>query len=232
ITYLVQNRLAESKALAQSASNEFGVPVMDLSALMTETMPDKVVDQKLIRKHTALPLFKRGNRLFVAVSDPTNVNALDEMKFATGLSLDPVLVEDHKLREAIDKYLDAQEQPLGGMDDADLDGVDIETSGDEGRDDNSTTPEQDDAPIVKYINKMLLDAIKTGASDVHFEPYEKTYRVRYRTDGVLHEVSRPAIRLAPRLSARLKVMSQLDISERRLPQDGRIKMKLSKTKAI
>lgn len=232
ITFLVQNKLADAKALAQSAATEFGVPVLDLTSMQMDNLPEKAVDEKLIRKHSVLPLYKRGNRLFVAMSDPTNISALDEVKFATGLSVEAVLVEDNKLRDAIEKYLNALEQPLGDMDDGDLADIDIEAADEASQDNTSTTPEQDDAPIVKYINKMLLDAIRTGASDIHFEPYEKTYRVRYRTDGILHEVSRPSIKLAPRLAARLKVMSQLDISERRVPQDGRIKMKLSKTKAI
>ncbi len=232
ITFLVQNKLADAKTLAQSAASEFGVPVLDLTSMQIDNLPEKAVDEKLIRKHSVLPLYKRGNRLFVAMSDPTNISALDEVKFATGLSVEAVLVEDNKLRDAIEKYLNALEQPLGDMDDGDLADIDIEAVDEDNQDNTSTTPEQDDAPIVKYINKMLLDAIRTGASDIHFEPYEKTYRVRYRTDGILHEVSRPSIKLAPRLAARLKVMSQLDISERRVPQDGRIKMKLSKTKAI
>src|SRR5690554_203005 len=232
ITFLVQNNLADAKALAQSAASEFGVPVLDLASMPLDNLPEKAIDEKLIRKHSVLPLYKRGNRLFVAMSDPTNISALDEIKFATGLSVEAVLVEDNKLRDAIEKYLNALEQPLGDMDDGDLADIDIERGDEDKNDSASTTPEQDDAPIVKYINKMLLDAIRTGASDIHFEPYEKTYRVRYRTDGILHEVSKPSIKLAPRLAARLKVMAQLDISERRTPQDGRIKMKLSKTKAI
>lgn len=232
ITYLTQNNLADSSKLAFSAAMEFGVSVLDLSAFMTEMMPDKVVDEKLIRKHNALPLYKRGNRLFIAVSDPTNIQALDEIKFNTGLSTDGILVDDAKLREAIDKYLESHDTTMGDLDDADLEGV--ETEGGEQEDDDGavTASDVDDAPIVKYVNKMLLDAIRGGASDIHFEPYEKTYRVRYRTDGILKEVSRPSIKLAPKISARVKIMAQLDISERRVPQDGRIKMKLSKTKAI
>ncbi|MBL3824581.1 MULTISPECIES: type IV-A pilus assembly ATPase PilB [unclassified Marinobacter] len=232
ITYLTQNNLADSSKLAFSAAMEFGVSVLDLSAFMPEMMPDKVVDEKLIRKHNALPLYKRGNRLFIAVSDPTNIQALDEIKFNTGLSTDAILVDDAKLREAIDKYLESHDTTMGDLDDADLEGV--ETEGGEQEDDDGavTASDVDDAPIVKYVNKMLLDAIRGGASDIHFEPYEKIYRVRYRTDGILKEVSRPSIKLAPKISARVKIMSQLDISERRVPQDGRIKMKLSKTKAI
>ena len=232
ITYLVQNNLAESGGLAYSAAMEFGVSVLDLSAFLPEMMPEKVVDEKLVRKHNALPLYKRGNRLFIAVSDPTNIQALDEIKFNTGLSTDAILVDDSKLRAAIDKYLESQDTTMGDLEDADLEGV--ETEGNEGEDDDGavSATDVDDAPIVKYVNKMLLDAIRGGASDIHFEPYEKIYRVRYRTDGILKEVSRPSIKLAPKISARVKIMAQLDISERRVPQDGRIKMKLSKTKAI
>ncbi|NWN91357.1 type IV-A pilus assembly ATPase PilB [Marinobacter adhaerens] len=232
ITYLTQNKLADSSKLAFSAAMEFGISVLDLSSFLPEMMPEGVVDERLIRKHNALPLYKRGNRLFIAVSDPTNIQALDEIKFNTGLSTDAILVDDAKLRAAIDKYLESQDSTLGDLDDGDLEGVDTGGDGDE-QDDEAVVPsEVDDAPIVKYVNKMLLDAIRGGASDVHFEPYEKTYRVRYRTDGILKEVSRPSIKLAPKISARVKIMAQLDISERRVPQDGRIKMKLSKTKAI
>ncbi|OZG70507.1 type IV-A pilus assembly ATPase PilB [Hahella sp. CCB-MM4] len=231
VSYLVQNQLADPKQLAYSASAEFGVPVFDLDSVSTEQIPEKIVEEKLIRKHHALPLFKRGNRLFIAVADPTNLQALDEIKFHTGLSTDAVLVEEDKLSSSIERYLDSQEQPLGDFDDGELGDIDIEAGDDTDRDDDASS-DQDDAPIVKYINKMLLDAIKSGASDIHFEPYEKTYRVRFRTDGILHEVSKPSIKLAAKLAARLKVMSQLDISERRVPQDGRIKLKLSKTKAI
>ncbi len=230
ISYLVENSIAKAKALAYAASHEFGVPVMDLNALQLDSQPDKIIDEKIIRKHNALPLFKRGTRLFVAVSDPTNIQALDEIRFHTGLNTDAIMVEDDKLRAAIEKYLDASDSAMEGMDDADLDGLEVDEGG--VKEDEDDRSEADDAPIVKYCNKMLLDAIKGGSSDIHFEPYEKTYRVRFRTDGILHEVSKPSIKLANKIAARLKVMSQMDISERRVPQDGRIKMKLSKTKAI
>ncbi|ERP89814.1 type II secretory protein GspE [Marinobacter sp. ES-1] len=230
ITYLTQNDLADSRRLAFSAAMEFGVSVLDLDAFAPEMLPEKTVDEKLIRKHNALPLYKRGNRLFVAISDPTNLQALDEIKFNTGLSTDSILVDDAKLRAAIDKYLESHDSTMGDLEDADLEGVETEAGDQE--DEKAVTAEVDDAPIVKYVNKMLLDAIRGGASDVHFEPYEKSYRVRYRTDGILKEISRPSIKLAPKISARVKIMAQLDISERRVPQDGRIKMKLSKTKAI
>jgi len=231
ITYLAQHEMADSAKMAFSAAMEFGVSVLDLDAFAPEMLPEKLVDEKLIRKHNVLPLYKRGNRLFIAVSDPTNIQALDEIKFNTGLSTDGILVDDAKLRVAIEKYLESQDTTMGDLDDADLE--DVETEGGDQEDDNAVTvSEVDDAPIVKYVNKILLDAIRGGASDIHFEPYEKLYRVRYRTDGILKEVSRPSIKLAPKISARVKIMSQLDISERRVPQDGRIKMKLSKTKAI
>ena len=232
ITYLTQNQLADSSKLAFSAAMEFGVSVMDLDSFLPEMMPDKVVDEKLLRKHNALPLYKRGNRLFIAVSDPTNIQALDEIKFNTGLSTDAILVDDAKLRAAIDRYLESHDSTMGDLEDADLEGVETEGGDHEDDDGSVSTTEVDDAPIVKYVNKMLLDAIRGGASDIHFEPYEKAYRVRYRTDGILKEVSRPSIKLAPKISARVKIMAQLDISERRVPQDGRIKLKLSKTKAI
>ncbi|WP_342630807.1 type IV-A pilus assembly ATPase PilB [Marinobacter alkaliphilus] len=231
ITYLTQNHLADSSKLAFSAAMEFGVSVLDLDSFLPDMMPEKVVDEKLVRKHNALPLYKRGNRLFIAVSDPTNIQALDEIKFNTGLSTDAILVDDAKLRAAIDKYLESHDTTMGDLDDADLEGVETE-GGDQDDDGAVSATEVDDAPIVKYVNKMLLDAIRGGASDIHFEPYEKIYRVRYRTDGILKEISRPSIKLAPKISARVKIMAQLDISERRIPQDGRIKMKLSKTKAI
>ncbi|NWO04717.1 MAG: Flp pilus assembly complex ATPase component TadA, partial [Alteromonadaceae bacterium] len=232
ITYLAQHEMADSARMAFSAAMEFGVSVMDLDAFAPELTPEKLVDEKLIRKHNALPLYKRGNRLFLAVSDPTNIQALDEIKFNTGLSTDSILVDDAKLRIAIEKYLESQDTTMGDLEDADLESVETD-SGDADEDgDNDQSTKLDDAPIVKYVNKVLLDAIRTGASDIHFEPYEKIYRVRYRTDGILKEVSRPNIKLAPKISARVKIMSQLDISERRVPQDGRIKMKLAKTKAI
>ncbi|WP_328186528.1 type IV-A pilus assembly ATPase PilB [Marinobacter sp. OP 3.4] len=232
ITYLVQNQLADSQKLAFAAAMEFGVSVLDLSSFTPEMLPEKLVDEKLVRKHNALPLYKRGNRLFIAVSDPTNIQALDEIKFNTGLSTDAILVDDAALRGAIDKYLESHDDAMGDLDDADLEGV--ETEGGEQDEDEGVVAatDVDDAPIVKYVNKMLLDAIRGGASDIHFEPYEKVYRVRYRTDGMMKEMSRPSVKLAPKISARVKIMAQLDISERRVPQDGRIKMKLSKTKSI
>ena len=231
--HLVNNGILDARTVARVASEEFGSPVFDLAALNLDSMPQKLVDDKLIRKHHTLPIAKRGNRLFLAVTDPTDLHALDEIKFNTGINTEAVLVEADKLRIAIDKYLNAQEETLGdalGGLDEDLDDLDIQGNNEAAAQDAAN--EADEAPIVKYINKVLLDAIKIGASDIHFEPYEKSYRIRFRTDGVLTEMSRPPVNLATRMAARLKVMSQMDISERRLPQDGRIKLKVSKTRAI
>jgi len=234
VQHLVGNGILDARTIARVASEEFGSPVFDLDSLNRESIPQKLVDDKLIRKHHILPLAKRGNRLFLAVTDPTDLHALDEIKFNTGTNTEAVLVEADKLKTAIDKYLNAQEETLGdalgGLDD-EFDDIDVQTV-DTNNTGGDNDAEADEAPIVKYINKVLLDAIKGGASDIHFEPYEKTYRVRFRTDGVLHEVSRPPVNLAYRMAARLKVMSQMDISERRVPQDGRIKLKVSKTRAI
>ncbi len=195
-------------------------------------MPIQLVSEKLIRKHHALPLFKRGNRLFIGVSDPTNLRALDEIKFHTALIAEPILVEEDKLARAIETSLDAQDTSMSDLMDSDLDNLDISTGEGEEHDAGVTEADVEDAPVVRFVNKVLLDAIKKGASDIHFEPYEKYYRVRFRQDGILYEIASPPISLAMRLAARIKVMSRLDVSERRVPQDGRIKMKLSKNRAI
>ncbi len=231
VSYLVQNKLASSRAVAEIAAEQFGVPYFDLSAVDKEHQPRDLVSEKLCRQHRVLPLYRRGNKLFIALSDPTNHQALTDVQFSTGISTEALLVEDDKLGDALDKFFDAGTSGMEELADVDLDGLDVEAVNDDA-DDAASGNDADDAPVVRFINKMLLDAIKGGSSDLHFEPYEKTYRVRFRTDGILHEVARPPIQLASRLSARLKVMAQLDISERRKPQDGRIKMKVSKTKAI
>lgn len=233
ITYIVQNRLTDARTIATAASEEFGVPVVDLDALSMDSLPKELVNEKLIRKHKSLPLYKRGTRLFVAVSDPTNLQALDEIKFNTGLITEAIVVAEDRLGILIDKFLDSHNQSFQQLDDADLDSLDIESGqpDDEGKG-VVTTDGAEDAPIVRFVNKILLDAIRLGASDIHFEPYEKAYRIRLRADGILKEVARPPVNLAGKIAARLKVMSQLDISERRVPQDGRIKLKLSKTRAI
>jgi type IV pilus assembly protein PilB len=234
VTHLVQNKLVSAKDIANSASEEFGTPLFDLSALDPESIPRAHVDEKLIRSNHAIPIFHRGNRLFVAVSDPTNRKGLDEIKFNTGISTEEILVDETKLSAFISAFLESQESNgLGdlGDDDVDLDMESVDEVGG-GKEEEDPGTAVDDTPVVRFINKMLMDAIRGGSSDLHFEPFEKAYRVRFRTDGVLHEVARPPVNLSPRISARLKVMSQMDISERRVPQDGRIKLKISKTKAI
>ncbi|MBB6522713.1 type IV-A pilus assembly ATPase PilB [Pseudoteredinibacter isoporae] len=233
VQYLVKRNIIAASAVASAAADEFGTPLIDLDAFAVDTAPKDVVDKQLIVKHSALPLYQRGNRLFLAMADPTNIRALDEIKFNTGMGTEAILVEADKLYLALERFVASAEDSLGDLGDMDddFDGLVLEEEG--GADlDSSDEEEVDEAPIVRFINKVLLDAIKGGASDIHFEPYEKAYRIRFRTDGVLHEVTKPPTALATRLAARLKVMSQMDISERRVPQDGRIKMRISKTKAI
>ncbi len=233
VQVLVREELADSRVIAELGAQEFGVPLFDLSALDPDTLPRDVVSDRLIRAHHALPLMKRGNRLFIAISDPTNLAALDEIKFQTGTTTEAVLVEEEKLATLIEQFLSSQEEDaFSGLDDADLEELDLEAGDSSQQDEVDPTSGADETPIVRFVNKMLLDAIRTGASDIHFEPYEKSYRIRFRTDGVLHEMARPPVNLGIRLAARLKVMSEMDISERRVPQDGRIKMRLSRNRAI
>ncbi len=232
VTYLVENKVLASSEIAAAACQEFGVPLFDLTAMEMDNAPVSLVDEKLIRQHHTLPLFKRGNRLFVAVSDPTNLQALDEIKFHTGISTETILVEEDKLSKAIDQALDSADTSMTDLLDEDLDNLEI-TGGDEDeKRDDSMDPDIDDTPVVRFVNKVLLDAINKGASDIHIEPYEKSFRIRFRQDGVLMEVATPPLTMATRLVSRLKVMSKMDIAERRKPQDGRIKMALSKKRAI
>ncbi len=232
VPYLVENKLISSKDIALAASQEFGVPVLDLSAMEIDIEVIKLVKNDLITKHHSLPIFKRGKRLYIAVSDPTNLQALDEIKFATQTNTEAILVEEDKLAKIIEKSLEEMEGGLGKMDDDELDNLDDLEVAEEGKNDSANDADIDDAPVVKFVNKVLLDAIKRGASDLHFEPYEKFYRVRFRIDGMLQEVAKPPLSLSGKLAARIKVMARLDVSERRVPQDGRIKLKLSKTKSI
>jgi type IV pilus assembly protein PilB len=234
VTQLVGSGAASARDIAVAAANEFGVPLFDLDAVNLDLETVRLVSDKLIAKHRCLPLFRRGKRLFLAVSDPTNLHAIDEIKFQTTLGIEAIVVEDDKLQRAIDKAIEqaeAQITPLTGDDDMDLESLEV-SGGDEQAEERIGRDEVEDAPIVRYVNKIMLDAIRRGASDIHFEPYEKIYRVRFRMDGVLKEIAQPPVQLAGKLSARLKVMSRLDIAERRVPQDGRIKMKLSKNRAI
>lgn len=231
IRYLVANKLINSKALAYQASQEFGVPFFDLDAIDFRRLPINLVSEKLIRKCHALPLFARGKTLFVAVSDPTDFRALDDIKFHSRLNPEAILVEEDKLIKAIEASLEAADTSMTDMLDEDLENLDI-TGGEEDNAKADVNSDIDDAPIVRYVNKILLDSIKQGVSDIHMEPYEKTFRIRYRSDGILRQVASPPPSIANRLVSRLKVMSKMDIAERRVPQDGRIKMTLSKNRAI
>jgi type IV pilus assembly protein PilB len=236
VTQLISSGAAKARDIAIAASAEFGVPLYDLDSHNVDLDIVKLVQDKLLQKHRCLPLYRRGKRLFLGVADPTNLHAIDEIKFQTGLGIEAVVVEDDKLQKAIDKASEQAEAAMPQLTD-DETGFDLENLDVSGGDDDMegagvSRDDIEDAPIVRFVNKLLLDAIRRGASDIHFEPYEKMYRIRLRIDGILKEVAQPPVQLAMKLSARLKVMSRLDIAERRVPQDGRIKMKLSKTRAI
>ena len=229
--YLLENRLVSSAQIAAANSIEFGMPLIDSTALDLRFSAVKLVSEELIQKHHALPLIKRGNRLFVAISDPTNTRALDDIKFAANLAVEPILVDEERLRRSIDMALSAGDDLGKQEDDEGLEN--LESTGDDDDADSGTVDSKgDDTPVVKFVNKVLLDAIKRGASDIHFEPYETEFRVRLRMDGILKGVAKAPVKLHPRISARLKVMAALDIAERRVPQDGRIKLNISKTKQM
>jgi type IV pilus assembly protein PilB len=233
ITHIIKHRLISANRAAVAASEEFGLPLLDLDALPDNFFEHELISDDLVSKHRALPLLKRNGRLFVAMSDPTNIQALDEIKFHIGSPTEAVIVEDDKLSRRLEQYLDKANDAMGELDDAALDNIDL-SDGDTSKKEEEQSAEEaaSETPVVRFINKVLLDSIKKGASDIHFEPYEKTYRVRCRIDGILQEVHRPPLNLASRLTARLKVMSKMDISEKRLPQDGRIKLKVSAKRAI
>jgi type IV pilus assembly protein PilB len=234
VTQLVGAGAAKPRDIAIAAATEFGVPLFDLDSLPIDLEITRLVSDKLLAKHRVLPMFRRGKRLFLGVSDPTDLHAIDEIKFQTGLGVDAVVVEDDKLQKLVDKAIEGAEAQMPMLSDdegVELDGLEV-SGGEDLETDGVSRDDVEDAPIVRYVNKLLLDAIRRGASDIHFEPYEKIYRVRYRMDGVLKEVAQPPVQLSGKMSARLKVMARLDIAERRVPQDGRIKMKLSKTRAI
>jgi type IV pilus assembly protein PilB len=232
VSYLVEKKILNSKDIAKSGAQEFGVPLFDLNAMLMDIAPIKMVSEKLIQQHNALPLFKRGNRLYIAVSDPTNLGAIDEFKFHTGINTEGVLVEEDQLRRAIDAAMEALDTTMSELMDADLDNLDVSAGDDSTGDSDVSESDIDDTPVVRFVNKVLLDAINSGTSDIHLEPYEKEFRVRFRQDGVLHEITSPPRSLAMRIIARLKVMSRMNIAERRVPQDGRIKMNLSRNRSI
>ncbi|KGP63822.1 general secretion pathway protein GspE [Legionella norrlandica] len=234
LQYIVRNKILSAEQIALIAAQNFGVPMIDINCIDIDSIPMNLVNEKLIKRHSMVPLFTRGANLYLATDDPSKQASLKEIQFHTGLSTHAIVVETDKLNQLIDNLLSAKEsqglsQYVG--DAGDLDGLEISVE-DEDQDVDSVTSVTEDAPIVKFVNKILLDAIKQGASDIHFEPYEKEYRIRYRQDGILHEVATPPVSLASRITARIKVMSNLDISERRVPQDGGFKMKISKARAI
>ena len=224
VHYVVQNSMVRARPLAEMLSRQFGIPLIDLGALENPDLASEALSAKLIYRYRLLPIFQRGNRLFVAISDPSDEQPLRDAQFSTQLLIEPVLADDDRLDGAIDKMFQGSERQLDILDQAEF--AEME--------DDSAAEEEagDDTPVVRYVYKLLLDAINGGASDLHFEPYESKYRVRFRIDGILHEVSRPPKNLSNRLAARLKIMANLDISERRKPQDGRIKLRVSNKKSI
>ena len=233
VAYLVDRQLVEAAKIAVAASSEFGVPLLDLEAIDLDMEAVKSVDQRLLAQHRVLPLLLRGKRLFLAVSDPTSHAAIDEIKFQSGVRVDPIIVEQDKLDAMVGKALEAVDTSMSGFDEDDFDLESLQVSSDDDVvTDDVARDDIEDAPVVRFVNKIMLDAIKRGASDIHFEPYEKNYRVRTRLDGVLKQVAAPPLALSNKVTARLKVMSRLDIAERRVPQDGRIKLRLSKNRAI
>ncbi|TYT23018.1 type IV-A pilus assembly ATPase PilB [Luteimonas viscosa] len=230
--WLREHKLVTAAQMAAANSIEFGMPIFDPGAMDASVSAVKLVSEELLNKHQVLPLFKRGAKLFVGTSDPTNSHALDEIKFHTNLVVEPILLDEDGIRRTLELWLQASDTFGDSLDDADgLENLDVE-GGDEETRDTGADGKQDDAPVVKFVNKVLIDAIKRGASDIHFEPYETDYRVRLRVDGILKQTAKMPVKLNSRITARLKVMAQLDIAEKRIPQDGRIKLNISKTKQI
>ena len=229
--YLRDQKLVTPSQLAAANSIEFGMPLFDPAVMDPTQSAIRLVKEELLQKHHVLPLFKRGGRLFVGVSDPTNTAALDEVKFHTNLLVEPILVDEDTIRRTMQLWMESSDA-LGGLDDSEgLDNLDVSSGEDEGGGEGGIDAKGDDTPVVKFINKVLVDAIRRGASDIHFEPYENDYRVRLRIDGILKQVAKAPVKLNLRIAARLKVMSQLDIAEKRVPQDGRMKLKFG-SKAI
>ncbi|MGB0129519.1 MAG: type IV-A pilus assembly ATPase PilB [Rhodocyclaceae bacterium] len=232
VQQIIAGGLMAANTLAEFASETFGHPLADLSAFDEAQLPQSAIDRKLMRKHQVIALSQRSNRITVALSDPTNLRALDEIRFQTGMAVDPIVVEGDKLARLVDKLVESAASTLEKMTGSDLGDIDLSSEESETAAAETAAVEVDDAPVVRYIQKVLLDAINEGASDVHFEPYEKTYRIRFRTDGILREVAQPPLVLKEKIASRIKVISRLDISEKRIPQDGRLKLVLSKTKSI
>ncbi len=225
--YLIDQNLAKPESVAQAASIEYGVPILDIEAIDPSTIPADLIDMKLLEKHQVLPLFKRGSKLFVGIADPTNSKVLDEIRFNANLSVEPILIQQDKLTSTIEDVVREQDSVMDDLGEEGLENLDYDEGAEE---DNQQEQEDDkaDSPVVKLVNKILLDAIRRGASDIHFEPYEKSYRVRYRIDGMLKTVAKPPKSLSTKIASRLKVVAKLDIAEKRIPQDGRVQMKLGK----
>ena len=230
IEQLTLSKKLSAKEVSLFAAHTFGLPLLDLHSIDPDQIPINLLDQKVIAGRRVVPLQKRGNRLFVAMSDPTNEQVLQEIKFATGMAMEPVVVEDDKLTALVKRFGESGAKTLDTMIGED---VNLEMlGGDDQASTDNVVEEIDDAPVVRYVTKVLLDAINGGASDIHFEPYEKFYRIRYRTDGILYDVAQPPLAIKEKIASRIKVISRMDISERRVPQDGRMKLVLSKTRAI
>ena len=221
------------RTAALAAGRKFGVPVFDLDAMDLDLEVVRLVDEELLARHRVLPLRQRGNRLFVGVGDPTDFKALDDIRFQTSLRVEPVVVEQDKLEARVARAIEAVDTTLASFDDAEFDAAEVEVSAtDEEAGTNVAGADIEEAPIVRFVNRIMLDAVRRSASDIHFEPYEKYCRVRMRMDGVLEEIARPPAALAMKVAARLKVMARLDIAERRVPQDGRIRMRLSGKRSV
>jgi type IV pilus assembly protein PilB len=231
IDVLLDSKCIDPRSLAIFCSETFGYPILDLSAFNLNYLPENVIDPKLMQKQRVVALAKRGNKVAVAISDPTNTQTLDQIKFQTELTVEPIIVEHTTLLQLIDKRSQSAEQNLDELIGEDLDNIDF-SSEDMGAQVDTATADIDDAPVVKFLQKILIDAINMGASDLHFEPFEKFYRIRFRIDGVLREIAQPPLAIKEKLASRIKVISKLDISEKRVPQDGRMKLVMSKNRAI
>jgi type IV pilus assembly protein PilB len=226
---LIHSRRMTPSEVAEFASQSFGFPLLDLSAVELDQLPTDLLDRKLVEARRVIALHRRGNRLTLAISDPSQTQALEEVQFQTGLVVEPVIVEDDKLGPVVQRLVETAETKLKNLVQED---IDLEFAQEEAAEEESAPSEVDDAPVVKFIQKIMLDAIRMGASDIHFEPYEKSYRIRYRIDGILYEIAQPPLAIKEKIASRIKVISRLDISEKRVPQDGRMKLMLSKNRGM
>jgi type IV pilus assembly protein PilB len=232
IEQLTQSKKISAKDVSLFAAQAFGLPLLDLNTVDVDQIPLSLIDPKIVASKRVVPLQKRGNRLFVAMSDHTNEGLLQEIKFATGMAMEPVVVEDDKLTVLVKKFGESGAQALDKMIGEDVNLDEVAATDADAQQEVAGAEDIDDAPVVKYVTKVLLDAINGGASDIHFEPYEKFYRIRYRTDGILADVAQPPLAIKEKIASRIKVISKMDISEKRVPQDGRMKLMVSKTRAI